>query len=189
MGCGFAFRVFALVLLALVNALDLERSDLLAHVPVQLALQPDEGFVFVRQLGCERCIGHAKQAGELLELGPGFGRCLLDVFRNGPDAGGQHAGRQNEPVAVQNAAAVGRQLKRARKTNLALALEKGIVDDLYVGRAGTKCHKAQRHHGDDEFAAPDGRLARQQRAHRVAHTAAHGCPPAAEAAGVRATGL
>ncbi len=68
MGGGLALGVLALVFLALVDALDAQGGNLLAHVPVELALDPDEGLVFVGQLGHEVGQRHVQQARQLLEL-------------------------------------------------------------------------------------------------------------------------
>jgi hypothetical protein len=89
---GLALGVLALVLLSLVDALDVQRSDLLAHVPVELALDPHEGLVLVGQLGVERGQRHLQQARQLLELGLHLGLVVLHVLGNGPDTGGGHAG-------------------------------------------------------------------------------------------------
>jgi hypothetical protein len=84
--------------------------------------------------------GHLQQLGQLLEL-----RLVArHVFGNGPDAGRRHAGGQDQAVAVDDAPAVGRQLQRAGKTHLALALEEVIADDLDVGRARRQAHKGER---------------------------------------------
>ena len=102
---------------------------------------------------------------------------------NRPDAGRHHAGGQQQPVAVEDAAAVGRQLQRAREAHLALALEEVVADHLHVGGAAGQHQEAERDAGHDELAAPDRRLAGEQRAGGVAHAAAaaHRAPRCARA--------
>ena len=102
-GSRLALRVLAAVFLALVDALDAECGDFLAHVPFELALDPDKGFVFVFQFLVELGQRHFQQLGQLLE----FGLVAVHIFRNGPDAGSWHAGRQDQAIAVQDAPPVG----------------------------------------------------------------------------------
>src|SRR5690606_16578485 len=73
---------------------------------------------------------------------------------------------------VEDAPPVGRQLERAGIAHLALTQEEVVVDDLYVGRAPGQHQEAERDAADDELAAPDRGLAREQRARRVLHAAA-----------------
>jgi hypothetical protein len=63
MGCRLALGVLALVFLAQVDALDAQAHDLLAQVPVELALDPDEGLVLVGQLAHQVLERHAHAAG------------------------------------------------------------------------------------------------------------------------------
>jgi hypothetical protein len=53
-----------------------------------------------------------------------------------------HAGGQHQAVAVEDAAAVGRQLQRAREAHLALALEEVVAEHLDPPRAPGQAHKA-----------------------------------------------
>jgi hypothetical protein len=107
----------------------------------------------------------------------------LHVFGNRPDAGRHHAGRQQQAIAVEDAAAAGRHLERAGKAHFALALEEGVADHLHVGRARKQHDEGQRQHGDDELAAPHRRLGRQQRAGGVADVPHGRTPWLAEATG------
>ncbi len=143
-GCRLALGVLALVFLALVDALDVECRNLLAHIPVQLALHPDEGLVLVGELGDQRRQRHVHQPGQLAQLGAAPRVFALHVFGNGPDAGRGHAGGQDQPVAIQNLAAVGGQLQRAGKAHLALALEEIVARHLHIGGARAQPDKAQR---------------------------------------------
>ncbi len=61
---------------------------------------------------------------------------------------------ENQPVAIQNAPPVGRQLNRAGKAHLALAQEKVIANQLHIGRAPGQAQKAQGHHHHHQAAAP-----------------------------------
>ena len=66
MGGRLALGVLALVFLALVDALDAQGLDLLAQIPVELALESRQGLVFIRQLGHRvPAAGHAHQARQL----------------------------------------------------------------------------------------------------------------------------
>eukprot|EP01137_Pigoraptor_chileana_P028705 Opistho-2@12928 len=174
MGGSLALRVLALVFLAAVDALDLQRGNLLANRVVELALEPDKGLVFVFQLAVQLGHRHVEQVRQFLQLH----RVAVHVLRDGPDAGGRHAGREDQAIAVQNAAAVGWQLQRARKPHLALALEEGVANHLHIGRTGRQHRERDGNPRDNEFAAPDRRFARQQGAGRVADAAAaHGVAP------------
>ena len=159
-GDGFAFGVLALVFLALVNAGNAEFADFSGNGFFHLALDPDEGLVLVAELLFQLGQRHFQQPGQFGQLG-GTG---LDVFRNGPDAGGRHAGSQDQPVAVQDAATVGGQFQRPCKPHLALALKKCVGVHLDIGRPDRKTRERQRDQGHDELAAPDRGLAGQQRA-------------------------
>ena len=192
----FALGVLALVFLALVDALDVERGDLLDDGLVDLALDPDEALVLVGQLLVERGRRHVEQLGHLAQLGDHLGVLPVDVFGDRPDAGRDDARGQQQAVAVEDAAAVGGQLQGAGETHLALALEEVVADHLHVHRARGQAHEAERDRGHDELAAPHRRLAGEQRAggvldaaaaaHRVAFLAA---AAAAAAAGVPAGGV
>jgi hypothetical protein len=105
---GFAFGVLALAFAALVQALDAERGNLFGDGLVDLALDPHEGPVLVLELLVGVLLRHLEQLGHLLELGEHLGAAAFDVFGNGP-AGRHQAGREDEPVAVEDAAAVGKQ--------------------------------------------------------------------------------
>jgi hypothetical protein len=104
----------------------------------------------------------------LPELGLHAGVVALDVLGNGPDAGGGDVGGEDQPVAVEDAAAVRGQLQRALVAHLALVLEEVVVEDLYVGRSTRQQHEAEGDAGHDELAAPDGSGAGEQRAAPVA---------------------
>ncbi len=176
-GRGLALWVLALVLGPQVDALDAERGDLVGHRLVDLALDPDKGLVLVGQALLQRRQRHAQQLGQLAQLG----LALVHILRNRPDALRHHAGREDQAIAVQHPAAVGGQFQRAREAHLALTLEELVAKHLHVGRAGAQPGKGQRQCRHDELAAPDRRLARQQRACAVTDTAtgppAHGRPP------------
>jgi hypothetical protein len=137
---GLAFGVLALVFLALVDALDVQRGDLLGDGLVDLALEPDEGLVLVLQLLVSSGSGISSSLASCLPAWRGSGSSL-DVFGDGPDAGRRHAGGQQQAVAVEDAAAVGRQLQRAREAHLALLLEEVVVEHLHVGGAAASATK------------------------------------------------
>ena len=119
---------------------------------------------------------HVEQLGQLLERGRIVAR---HVFGNGPDAGRRYAGGQDQAVAVDDAAAVGRQRQRAREAHLALALVEVVGHHLDVHRACRQADESQRDGGHDQLAAPDRRAAGQQRAGGVGNAlAAHGRTPA-----------
>ena len=174
-GRRFALRVLALVFARLVDAFDGQRLDLLAHIPIELALEPDKGFVRV-QLLLELRQGHIHQLGQRGQLGQHGRIGHIHVFRDGPDAGRWHAGGQNQPVAIQNAPPVGRQLNRAGKAHLALAQEKVIANQLHIGRASGQAQKAQGHQHHHQAAAPQLGFVRQQGAAAIRNAAHAYCP-------------
>jgi hypothetical protein len=152
-----ALGVLAPVVAAQVDALDAERGMIcLPTGGVDLALDPDEALVLVLQLLVELLLRHAEQPGRLLQLGLHGGVVALDVLGNGPDAGRRNVGREDQPVAVEDAAAVRGQLQRALVAHLALVLEEVVVEDLYVGGPAGQQHEAEGDAGHDELAAPDG---------------------------------
>jgi hypothetical protein len=69
---------------------------------------------------------------------------------------------RDQTIAVQNTPAVGGQLQRAGKPNLALALEKIVGEHLDIGRARSQTDKRQRNGGHHQLAAPYRRAAGQQ---------------------------
>ena len=180
---SLGFRVLALVLLALVNAFEPECHDLLRHRVIDLALEPDKGFVFVFQLFLQLAHRHFEQLGKLAQLC----RLALDILRDCPDARCRHTRRQDQAVAIENASPVRRQRERARKADLTLALEEIVGHDLDIDRTPGQRHKAQRYGGNNKPAAPDWVLAREQGARRIGNAAAHGvCPGAPALAGAAA---
>ena len=154
-----AFGILAFVFLALVDAGDTERHDLLRHRIVDLALEPDKSLVFVFEPFVQFCQRHFQQLGQLRQLH----RIAVNVLRNSPDAGRRHTGGQDQTIAVQNAAAIGRQFQRTRKAHFALFLKKGVGNHLNVGGARRQTHKAERDGRDNELAAPDRCRTGQQR--------------------------
>ena len=78
----FTFGVLALVLLALVDALDAQGMDFLRHRLIHLPLDPDKGLVFVAQLFFQIGQWHFQQFGQFGKLR----RTGLDILGNGPDA-------------------------------------------------------------------------------------------------------
>ena len=177
MRSSFAFGVLALVFLALVNAFDVERGNLLADRFVDLALDPDKALVLVLQLFVEILLRHAEQTRDLAQLDTHRRIVALDVFGNCPDARGGDAGRQDQAVAVQHTTAIGRQRQGALETHGALALVKIIVNHLHIGGAAGQPDEAQGNQADDQLAAPDRCLAGQQRAGGVLNAAGHGATP------------
>ena len=95
----------------------------------------------------------------------------LEVLGDGPDRGRRHAGGQDQAVAVDDAAAAGRQLERAGVAVLALALVEVGADDLDVDRAAEQHAEGRAEQRDQELGAPRRRLRGQQRAGRVADAA------------------
>ena len=174
----FAFRILPLVFLALVDPLDVERRNFLAHRLVDLPLDPDESLVFVLQLLVEVFLCHAEQLGNLPELGAHGWIVTFDVLRDRPNARRRHARRQDQPIAIEDASAIGRQRQRAFESHHALTFVKIVIENLYVGSAHAQPDEPERDTGHDELAAPDRRLAGQERTGRVLHAAiAHGLRP------------
>ena len=58
----FTIRVLALVLFALIEALDVQLGNLLGHRLIDLPLQPNKGLVFISQTLLQRCHRHFEQA-------------------------------------------------------------------------------------------------------------------------------
>jgi len=152
-----------------VKALDAQRGDLLGHGLVHLALDPHKGLVLHRQALAQVGQRHLQQFGELAQLGVG----AVHVFGDRPDALRHHTGGEDEAVAVQHAAAVGRQLQRAGEAHLTLALEEVVAEHLHIRGTPGQTRKRHRQRSDDELAAPHRRLAGQQRAGAVVDAAAH----------------
>ena len=169
MCCRLALRILALVFLALVNALDAKRADLLGNRVIDLPLDPDKALVLIGELLVQFGQRHLKQVRQFDQLP--FRRC--DIFRNGPYAGRRNAGSQDQAVAVQDAAPVGWQLQRPGKAYFTLALEKIIAKNLHICGAGRQSGKRQRDPGNDELAAPHRRFTGQQGTRRVEHAATH----------------
>ena len=117
-----AFRILALVFLAQVEALDAELPDLERDRLVDLALDPGEVPAALADAALELLGRHLQQACRLRQ--PGI--VEIDVAGLGPDALRHHAGRQDGAIAVEHAAAAGRQIERARIAHLALVPEKSL---------------------------------------------------------------
>ena len=173
------FGILALVFLAVVDALDIERHDLLAHVPVQLTLDPDKGLVLDIQLLHQGAQRHVHEARHFLELLLDLRVLQIHVLGNGPDTGRRHAGRKNQTIAIQQTATVGRQLQSTRKAHQALTLEEVVAEDLHIGCTRAQAHKTQRQRSHDELAAPQRCFRSQQRAGGIEHAACHCAVPAA----------
>ena len=169
MRCGLALGVLALVLLALVNALDSQGHHFLGHAQIHLPLEPDEALVFVGQPLVQ--LGHRQleQTSQLFESV----RVTFHVFWHGPNAGCWDAGRQDQAIAVQHPATVGRQVERSGKTHGPLLLKKIIFNDLDMNRSHRQHTKSKRNRRHDQFAAPDRGAAGQQRAGGIGDAAAH----------------
>jgi hypothetical protein len=170
-GRRLALGILAPVVAPQVDALDAERGHLPGDGLVDLALEPDEALVLVLELLVDVLQRHAEKFRGLPELVLRGGVVALDVFRNGPDAGRGHVGGQDQPVAVEDAPAVGRQLQRALVAHFALVLEEVVVEDLDVGRAGRQQREAEGDAGHDELAAPHGGGAGEQWTAAVADAA------------------
>ena len=147
---GFALRVLAQVVGALVYAFELHCADGFGGFGVDLALYPDKGLVLIGPFFAQVFDPHVQQFGQFL----GLRWRDVHVFGNRPDAGRRDAGRQYQPIAVEHATPVGRQLDGAGEAHHALALKKIVVDNLDVGGARAQAGKAQCNHGHDKFAAP-----------------------------------
>ena len=171
--CRLAFRVFALVFTPVVDSFDPQPLDVMGHTFFNLALQPDKILVLVGQLFVQLTQRHFQQPGQRRELG--FRR--LHIIGNCPDAGRRHAGRKNQPIAIENPAPICREFQGSRETHFTLALEKSVPEKLHVGGTPCQAHKGQSDARHNEFAAPDGCFAGQQWARGVANTFTHGVPP------------
>ena len=96
-----------------------------------------------------------------------------NILWNGPDAGRRNAGCQDQAIAIQNAAPVRRQLKRAGEPNLALLLEEVVGEHLDIGRPRSQPDKRERNGRHNELAAPYRRATGQQWTGGVLNAAAH----------------
>ena len=177
---GFALGVLALVNTRLVDARDFQRRDVFGHRFVHLPIDPNKGLVLAGQALAQIPQGHLQEARQLGQLGIGF----VDVFGNGPNALGLHAGGQDQTIAVQDSPTVGWQVQGSPKTHLTLGLIEVIANDLDVGCARGQTGKTQSEQTHHELAAPHRCFARQQRAvAEVDAVAAHGRDSKAGACG------
>ncbi len=161
-----AFRVLALVLAQLVHAAELEREHLVRHLLVDLPPQPGEVDAVA-----DLCGELGRRDAERLREPGADSRVGVHVLRDRPQRRGGHAGGQDQPVAVGDAAAARRQLDRARIARLALAKKERRVDHLHVERAPEQHAEPGADDRDEELRAPRRSLRRQQRARRVRHAA------------------
>ena len=185
---GFALGIPALVLAHLLHALQALRLDLLPHRFIDMPTQRD-GAPGDVELVFQLSRHHAQQAGQGPALrgvgGEGFD---IDLHRRQGHAGGQH-----QAVAVQDAAAAGRQRQLVNEALFALRLVEIGVPNLQIHRAAEQRHKGHADHHDNEARTPRRRLAGQQRAggvidaaHRRAGGPTHLLAPTADAAGSNA---
>ena len=170
MGSSFSLRVLPLVFLALINALDTQSADFLGHQVVHLPFDPDKILVFIGQFFIQVRQRHFQQGCQGSELG----RRCIDIFRNSPNAGGRHTGRQNQAISIKNTTTTGWQLQRAGKADLPLTLEKIISEHLHISCTAGQSRKSQGNARHNELAAPHRRFAGKQGAGGVKHTFAHG---------------
>ena len=97
---------------------------------------------------------HAERARERAALAASpstsFGIAQIDRRR--------HAGGQQQAVAVEDAAAAGRQFERVGEAHLALLQEEVGGDDLHVGGAPEQQREAEAHERDEQLARHSGVL-------------------------------
>ena len=112
-----AFRIEALVFVALIDAGNVERGDLVRDVDRHLTLDVDETLVF-RQLHAQFLRRHAEELAELVDL------VGIEIVRhrvgNRPDRAHGQARREHRLVTVENLAARRRQIDRALVAAFAL---------------------------------------------------------------------
>ena len=166
----FALGVLALVLAHLVHAFEAERRDVASRAGSSTWRRSQTKF----GLSSSRS---SSSAGVMPSSLASCARCARSASKSFGIAHSDGAGTldgQHQPVAVDDAAAAGRQLQRARVAHLALLLEEVGADDLHVGGAAEQHAEAEADQRDEELRAPRRRLRREQRAGRIVDAARAG---------------
>ena len=162
----FALGVVARVAWRGPQALDAERTRLPPLRIGHLALDQNVGQVLCQTL-VELDRRHAQQAQQVLLLR----RRCFEVLAVRIHRAGGHAGGQDQPVAVDDAAAARRHVVGVDETAFALREVEVRGHDLHVHRTTEQQQEAQRHHHHQHAAAPRRRLGGQQRTAGVGQAA------------------
>lgn len=155
--CGrFAFRIEALRIGDLRDAVDRELVEAARGLGVDLALEQHEGLV-VAEAALHFGERHVEQLRDLRIVGVGH------LLRVRPDLVGREADREHRAIAVDDAPAHRVELDRALVTLLALTDVEILIRDLHPERAHDQRGERDEHENHDELRAPHRQARREHR--------------------------